>query len=57
MRVPGHATGLSCIDIDLAQRRHAEMVREKYHAQFAQSQKMESVGRLTGGACASHLVQ
>lgn len=40
---------LYCIWRDISERRRHEKEREKLEAQFMQSQKMESIGRLAGG--------
>jgi len=39
----------ACIFADITERKRAEAERERLQAQLAQSQKMESVGRLAGG--------
>ena len=45
----GEAQALEGIIMDISDRKQAEEEREKLDAQFQQSQKMESVGRLAGG--------
>jgi PAS domain S-box-containing protein len=45
----GDVRALEGIIMDITDRKHAEDEREKLSAQFQQSQKMESVGRLAGG--------
>ncbi|HKK98727.1 MAG TPA: ATP-binding protein, partial [Desulfotignum sp.] len=45
----GSVQALEGIIMDISDRKQAEAEREKLDAQFQQSQKMESVGRLAGG--------
>ena len=47
--VPGRKAELFCIDIDLSEHKRIEQEREQLQEQFAQLQKMESIGRLAGG--------
>ncbi|MCC7493974.1 MAG: response regulator [Fimbriimonadaceae bacterium] len=49
VRLPGREPELFCIDVDLTEQKRNETERAQLQAQFAQSQKMESVGRLAGG--------
>ncbi len=45
----GEIVDVTCLGIDVTERERAEQEREKLCTQLAQSQKMESVGRLAGG--------
>lgn len=41
--------GFVCMDVDITERKRAEIDRERLQVQLVQSQKMEAVGRLAGG--------
>lgn len=43
------SVGVTFTALDITQRKHAELEREKLQAQLLQAQKMESIGRLAGG--------
>jgi PAS domain S-box-containing protein len=43
------ATGITFSALDISERKQAEQEKEKLSAQLMQAQKMDSVGRLTGG--------
>ncbi len=49
VQVPGQEAEFFCIDVDLREQKRVEAEREQLQQQFAQAQKMESVGRLAGG--------
>lgn len=43
------SAGVTFSALDISERKHAEQEREKLQGQLVQAQKMDSVGRLTGG--------
>lgn len=45
----GAVQDVTCLGIDLTERKQAELDRQELQSQLLQSQKMESVGRLAGG--------
>ena len=45
----GNVVDVTCLGIDLTDRRRAEKVREKLQAQLLQARKMEAIGTLAGG--------
>lgn len=45
----GHALHMVGTHMDITERKHAEMEKEKLYSRFLQAQKMESLGRLASG--------